>query len=132
MSLKWRIVLGAALVFFAGVATGLFGCFWHAHHVFLQRNSGDLAAHMRAHWKWELDLTPAQLEEITPIIDQTAKQLDEIRSDSGRRVAEALAQSHRDLAPHLTPEQRAKLDKMAERRRHSFHMMHLRMPSETP
>lgn len=132
MSMKWGIALGAALVFFAGIATGLFGCFWHVHHMFLQRNSGHLAAQMRTHLKWELNLTPAQVEEITPIVDQTAKQLEEIRSDSGRRVAEALAQSHRDLAPHLTPEQRAKLDKMAERRQHSFHLLHFHMPPGPP
>ena len=119
-------------MFFAGFATGMFGCFWHVHHMFLQRNSGSLAAQMRAHLKWELKLTPAQVEEITPIVDQTAKQLDEIRSDSGRRVAEALAQFHRDLGSHLTPEQRAKLDKMAERRQHSFHLLHFHMPPAPP
>ena len=124
--------MGVAIVFFAGIATGLFCCFWHVHHVFLQRNSGNLAAEMRAHLKWELKLTPAQVEEIRPIVDQTAKQLDEIRSDTGRRVAETLAQSHRDLAPHLTPEQRAKLDKMAERRRHSFHLLHFHPPPDSP
>ena len=132
MSIKWRIALVGALVFFAGVATGLFGCFWHMHHMFGQHNSAQIAARMRAHLRWELKLTPAQMEEITPIVDQTAKQLEAIRNDSGQRVAETLAQSHRDLAPHLTPEQRARLDRMEERRRHSFRLMHFRPPPNAP
>jgi uncharacterized protein YbaP (TraB family) len=132
MTMKWRIALGAAVVFFAGIATGMFCCFWHVHHVVLERNSGQLAAQMRAHLKWQLNLTPAQVEAITPIVDQTASQLDAIRSDTGHRVSETLAQSHRELAPHLTPEQRAKLDRMAERRGHSFHMMHVHPPPDAP
>jgi hypothetical protein len=131
MSLKWRIALGVAVVFFAGIATGLFGCFWHVHHAFMRHDPRHLAAQMRAHLKWELKLTPAQVQEISPIVDQTAKQLSDIRTDTGRRVSETLTQSHRDLAPHLTPEQRARLDKMEERRRHSFHM-HFHPPSDAP
>ena len=132
MNLKWKIAGGVAIVFFAGLATGMFCCFWHVHHVFLDRNPEHLGAQMRAHLKWELNLTPAQIEEITPIVDRTARQLIDIRGDTGRRVSETLAQSHRDLAPHLTSEQRAKLDRMAERRQHSFHMMHFHPPPDAP
>lgn len=115
-AVKWRFTIGLVLVFAAGVATGVFAGAWHAHRQFTGRHGGHMAAHIRARMQHELKLTPQQLEQLTPVLDETAKKLQEIRADSARRVSETITHAHEQLASHLTPEQQADLRKMVERR----------------
>lgn len=116
-TLKWKLALGFVLVFLAGLAAG---AFIGAAHLYPHR--GDFAHHrplaerMRNQMKARLDLTPAQVEQTTPIFEQTAHQLEAVRADTGRRVHEILADSDRELAKALTPEQRTKLEAFAARR----------------
>ena len=70
---------------------------------------------MRDHLTRQLELTPEQVDKLTPIIADTSKRLQEIRRESGKRVAETMQHSHSAMAPHLTPEQREKLDQMKMR-----------------
>lgn len=44
---EWRIVLGLALVFLAGVATGLFAGAWHAHRAFGDRHGPMMAPRVK-------------------------------------------------------------------------------------
>jgi hypothetical protein len=70
---------------------------------------------MREHLQQQLKLTPEQLRALDPILDEMAKQLQEIRAESGRRVSETITRSHEQLAAHLTPGQRVELQAMEER-----------------
>jgi len=114
-ALKWRIAVLLVIVFLAGVATGFFGGARHARHVFIGRHGAHFGERMQHHMKRRLDLTPEQSEKIAPILERMSTQLAEIRNDTGRRVAETMSQSHREMAPILTPEQQAKLEKMKKR-----------------
>ncbi len=116
-SLQWRIALGVVVIFLAGAATGLFAGVWHAHHTFVLRHGGRPGEGMRAHLQHALQLTPEQEKALRPAFDQMTAQLQDIRADSGRRVAETMAQVQRDIAPQLTPEQKARLTKMENRHR---------------
>ena len=118
-ALKWRIALGLLLVFAAGAASGVFAGAWHARSTFTMRHGGMMGEHMREHLARHLELTPEQVREVEPILDRAAADLQEIRAETGQRVAATLQRSHREIAPHLTPEQREKLEKMKIR--------HLRM-----
>jgi Spy/CpxP family protein refolding chaperone len=112
-SLKWRLILGFALVFIAGVVTGSFIGAARSHH----GGAGGahhhlLAERMRNRIQTQLNLTPEEIEKTGPIFDQAARELEQVRTDTARRVHEIMAKADQDLTPALTAEQRAKLEEM--------------------
>lgn len=120
-SLKTRITVGLVLVFLAGLATGVFGGAWHAHRAFAERHDGRMAERMRERLTKDLSLTPDQLRQMKPVLDEATKRLQEIRSDSGRRVSETLMEAHQQLGAYLTPEQQGELRKIEQRHRRGWH-----------
>src|SRR4051812_27944947 len=110
MTTRFKLWLAVAVmfVFLAGIAIGLFAGAMHARHVFFGRHAGFMGERMREHLRRELRLTPEQYEKIAPIMDQTSAQLEAIRDETGRRVAETMSQSHTQIVPLLNPEQREK------------------------
>jgi hypothetical protein len=123
-ALKWKLIAGFILVFIAGGMTGAFFAAWHAHHFFLEGHKpGMVATQMKERLRAELDLTPEQVSKISPIVEQMASDLEQIRSETGRRVHETFQQAHREMAASLTEEQKRKLEKMEMRHRpwHGFH-----------
>ncbi len=114
-ALQWRIALGLVLVFLAGAATGLFAGAWHARRAFSERHGRMMGERMRTHLEEALDLTPAQLQEVDPILRDMTQRLQTIRAETGQRVAQTMEESHRELARHLTPEQMEKLEEMRKR-----------------
>ena len=120
-ALKWKLIAGFVLVFVAGGATGVFVSATAAHHFFFGAHRHGFAAQaMKNRLQWQLRLTDEQMTKVAPIIEKTGAQLEEIRGDTGRRVREAIAQAHREIAPILTPEQQQRLKQMEERRRRWF------------
>jgi Spy/CpxP family protein refolding chaperone len=92
---------------------------------------------MKERLRAELRLTPEQVAKISPIIDKTAVQLQEIRRDTGRRVHGIMAEAHKEIAVDLTDEQRQKLQQIEERHRRGRHRHGSRefapeSPSATP
>jgi Spy/CpxP family protein refolding chaperone len=92
---------------------------------------------MKERLRAELRLTPEQVAKISPIVDKTAAQLQEIRRDTGRRVHGIMAEAHKEIAVDLTDEQRQKLQQIEERHRRGRHRHGSRefapeSPSATP
>lgn len=115
-SLKGKLVAGFVLVFLAGLAAGAFlGAAQSRHHRMDFNRAHPLAERVRNRMQKHLDLTPEQIKQTAPIFDKTARELEAIRAETGRRVHETLAASDRELAPVLTPAQRAKLATMQAR-----------------
>jgi gas vesicle protein len=129
-ALKWKLIAGFVLVFLAGGMTGAFIAASQTHHLFFAPYRGAISDRMRNRLRAQLQLTDEQMAKISPIIDKTANQLEAIRAETGRRVHETFTESHREIAADLTPEQRAKLQAIEERHRHSLHRM--RGPHQTP
>ena len=124
-ALKWKLIAGFVLVFLAGGATGVFVSAATAHRFFFgPHRHGLVAQAMRNRLQWQLRLTDEQMAKISPIIEKTGAQLEEIRGDTGRRVREAIAQAHRDIVPILTPEQKERLQQMEQRQRRWMHRGH--------
>ncbi|HEV3244543.1 MAG TPA: hypothetical protein VGZ31_09035 [Chthoniobacterales bacterium] len=120
-ALKWKLIAGFVLVFLAGGATGVFMSASMAHRFFFGPHRHGFAAQAMKHrLQWQLRLTDEQMTKISPIIEKTGTQLEEIRGDTGRRVRETIAEAHREIAPNLTPEQQQRLKQMEERRRRWF------------
>src|SRR5256885_10166920 len=126
-ALKWKLIAGFVLVFLAGSATGVFVSAATAHHFFGARHHGFAAQAMKNRLQRQLTLTDEQLAKISPIIEKTGAQLEQIRGDTGRRVRDTIAEAHREITPILTPEQQQRLQQMEERRRRWF--QHRQLPA---
>ena len=125
-ALRWKLIAAGLLVFIAGGATGVFVTTAIAHRImFAPHPQGFVAQAMKNRLRWQLRLTDEQMAKVSPIIEKTGAQLEQIRGDTGKRVRETIAQAHREIAPLLTPEQRERLKQMEERRRRWFqHRQH--------
>ena len=120
-SLRWKLIVAFVLIFLAGAACGFFGAI-HMHQAFFARMAPDsMAQHMKERMRKELKLTPDQMQKISPIIDRTASQLQKARDQTMQSVHGIFSQSHREMEPLLTPEQRVKLEQMEERHRRLLH-----------
>src|ERR1043166_9411932 len=126
-ALKWKLIAGFLLVFIAGGVTGGVIAATSIHHYFLAGSHHSMAAQrMRERLRAQLNLTPEQMAKISPIIDKTAAQLEEIRRDTARRVHETFADAHRQMAAVLTPEQQAKLEQLRQRHHRMMGRFHRR------
>ena len=124
-SLRWKLILAFVLVFFAGIACGFFGAFRGAPWMFGHPHHGSVAEHMKRHLRIELNLTSQQMEQIAPIVDHAASQLEAKREQTMREVRSIFEETHRGITPFLTPEQQTKLGQLEQRhrqrlRRHGF------------
>jgi Spy/CpxP family protein refolding chaperone len=120
-ALKWKLIAGFVLVFLAGGATGVFMSAATAHRFFFGPHRHGFAAQaMKNRLQWQLRLTDEQMTKISPIIEKTGTQLEEIRGDTGRRVRETIAEAHREITPNLTPEQQQRLKQLEEQHRRWF------------
>ena len=128
--LQWALVAGVVMVFIAGVATGTFVGARRAHDVMVFKHQGRMGERMRGHLIRELELTPEQLEKVSPIIDDTSRRLHEIRRESGQRVAQTLRESHTAMAPHLTESQRERLRTMKLRHKRFLRHRGARPPAD--
>ena len=130
-SLRWKLVLAFVLVFLAGAACGFFGAL-HAHYFFTRMDPGVMAQHMKQRLRVELKLTPEQMQQISPIIDSAASQLKTKREQTMRDVHEIFEQTHREMQPFLTSEQRAKLEEVEKRHRRLLHRHGFMPPGPPP
>lgn len=108
-ALKWKLLGGFVLVFIAGGMAGAFVGASHARRSFFGLQQNIMAERMRDRLRAELQLSDEQMAKIAPIIEKTAARLQEIRHSTGRQVHETMLEAHREIAPNLTEEQRAKL-----------------------
>jgi len=130
-ALKWKLVAGFVLIFVAGGIAGAALGGWYAHHLFFEiHRPGRVGDRMKERLRAELSLTPEQVSKVSPIVDKTAAQLQEIRRDTGRRVHEIMAEAHKEIAANLTDEQKQKLQQIEERHRR-WHHRH-RRPESAP
>ena len=114
--LKWKLIAGFIIVFVAGAITGAaLGGLYTRHLFFEFHHPQMIGERMKEQFRSELHLTPEQVAKISPIIDKTAADLQQVRNDTARRVREIWMESHRQLAANLTDEQRQKLQQMKER-----------------
>jgi Spy/CpxP family protein refolding chaperone len=132
-ALKWKLIAGFLLVFIAGGAAGVFLTMALGHHfMFGPHPHGVVAQAMKNRLQRQLNLTPDQMTKIAPIVERTGAQLEEIRGDTGKRVRETIADSHRQIAQFLTPEQQERLKQMEQRQRHWMHRGQWRRNASPP
>jgi Spy/CpxP family protein refolding chaperone len=123
-ALQWKLIAGFILVFIAGGMTGAFFAVSHSRRMFIESHEpGVMFERMRERLRVELKLTPEQTAKLSPIIEKSTGQLEQIRRETGRKVHETFVQAHQEMAVYLTDEQRARLQRMEARHRR-WHGMH--------
>jgi Spy/CpxP family protein refolding chaperone len=126
----WKLIAGFALVFVAGgVLGGFVGAAGVRHWYAAGPHHGMASDRMKERLRNQLQLTPEQVTKITPILDKAGGQLEDIRRDTGQRVHRVLSESHKEIAPLLTDEQRQKFRRIQERHRQWQSHMHHHPPA---
>jgi Spy/CpxP family protein refolding chaperone len=121
-SLRWKLAFAFVLVFLAGAAAGFFGAAHIGHSIFFHHfPSGSIAEHAKQHLRNELKLTPEQVQQISPIVDEATSRLEAKREQTGREVRAIFDEMHARIAPLLTPDQRKRLEEMEQRHRQMMH-----------
>ena len=121
-SLQWKLLAGFVLVFIAGAMTGAFVAVMHTRHVFVEVHNPELVAtQMKERLRSDLNLTDEQIAKISPIMEKTSAQLEQIRMETGQRVHDVFKDSHREIGAFLTDEQKGKLQEMEKRHRRWIH-----------
>ncbi|MEO6871945.1 MAG: hypothetical protein ABI233_06970 [Chthoniobacterales bacterium] len=116
--LRGKLIGGFLLVFVAGGVAGSFlGVLEARHHQLDFSQHGSLVEKVRDRMQSRLDLTPEQLKETDPILDHAARQLEEIRAETGKRLREVFTETDRQLTPHLTDAQRRKMEELEAQRK---------------
>lgn len=110
--LRGKLIGGFLLVFVAGAIAGAFlGAAESRHHHMVNAHRS-VVEKVRSRVQSRLELTPEQMKKAEPAVDNAARQLEEIRSETGRRVQKIFAEADRDIAPQLTDAQRAKMKEL--------------------
>lgn len=128
----WKLVLLLAGIFLAGGVVG--GALTlHFAREFAPRRAapeqwGPARLKMLAH---RLELTPAQIEQLRPIVRRHMADLDFVRQDGMRDTRRVLMRMEQDISAALTPEQREKFRELnAERRERNRRAMEQRRMDE--
>ena len=128
---KWRLAIALAIVFLAGVATGLFAGARHARFSFIAHHSGHPGEHMRKNLERRLQLTPEQSTKIEPIINDTATRLETLRKQTSQEVGATFTRMHQEIIPFLTPEQKERLEAL-QREHQRMQRAHQPPPPDAP
>jgi hypothetical protein len=106
----WLVLAG---IFLAGALSGaaltmVLGP--HFHHTL--GGEAQISKRIMGRLTDELGLTPDQQQKIQPVIDESAKELREVHGEEVRRVGQIIRLTNEQIAPFLTPDQKAHLDKI--------------------
>ena len=110
------LYLGA--IFLAGAMAGFV-----AGHAFARRQAlrppqtAEMTRHMMARLQEHLKLTPDQMENIRPLVEQNSIELDALHRESWDRVAGSFKKLNQQIAGYLTIEQKKQLAAMESTRR---------------
>ena len=128
MGKTWKVVLAFTAIFLAGSVFGGLLAVRYGARFAPRRNLPPLPPAVLRHLADRLDLTAEQKEKIRPMVDRAEEEIRPIMERFNEAVRPLRQQSLRDtgaimrrlqqeLAGELTPEQRAKLEKLQERQR---------------
>lgn len=106
-----------AAIFLAGLlAGGAAGFSMGKRTAFSPPRQREMASHICGRLKSNLHLTPEQVTQIEPLVQQAAAELKAVHSASADRVSEIFQRLNSKQAQYLTDEQKLLLQKMEEER----------------
>jgi hypothetical protein len=110
----------AAIFMVGGVAGWIGGYCAGSHAAFQPPRGAALTALMTSYLKSKLHVTDKQLEQLQPILNETAAQFEAIHTNSAARVNEVFQHANERIAPFLDADQKALLAGLERQRQEKF------------
>jgi len=121
MLTKKSAVIYLIAVFLAGLlAGGVAGFSLGKRTAFAPPRPQDMASHICERLKSKLRLTPEQVKQIEPLVNETAAELKAVHSTTAERITEIFQTLNQRQTQFLTPEQKVLLEEMERERRQFF------------
>jgi Spy/CpxP family protein refolding chaperone len=119
MNKPWKVVLAFAAIFLAGSIFGGLLTMRFSQHFGPKRGGPPppISPGMLRIFADRLELTPEQKEKIRPMVELADKEMHRMRQVSLKDAGAVLRRLQQEFAKELTPEQRAKLEKMQVQQR---------------
>jgi Spy/CpxP family protein refolding chaperone len=114
---KSKLSLYLGVIFIAGVVSGSVITLRKAQTKAQPPSMENVCHKMQDSLKAKLGLTDEQFAKVRPILEQTAQEIQSIHGRTMQEIDAAIRRSHDELAKHLTPEQKQKLEEMDIERR---------------
>lgn len=122
---KWTLAGYLAAIFAIGCVSGAvvgWGIAKEGKKPSLKRSAAPtmktVCEHMRSRLETRLELSPAQLQEIDPVLQETARAMDGIHREAMERIESVIESCNRALEKSLNAEQKAKLKELERERPH--------------
>jgi Spy/CpxP family protein refolding chaperone len=118
---KWKIILALAAIFLTGAVTGgVFALGMVKQAVDKKINPGRWPASLLETYQKRLKLTPEQIEQMRPVIEESRREWTATVRNAVGSYAAIIRQVDEQLAPLLTPEQKAEHERLREEVRARF------------
>lgn len=120
---RLRLIAYLAAIFLVGGITGasIARMFFHHHRWGPPVRPHEMVSQVRSHLRERLDLTPAQVEKIDPLIEKLGDEMWAIHRDTMQRVGKLMDSTQDKIAAQLTPDQRRKLEQLKLERESRMH-----------
>jgi len=114
---KWKLFIGLVLVFLLGVLLGSFGTGVYIKHHFIhpRKNPSEMRAFLLKKFSNKLDLTEAQKNEFTRLIDQVGDKLEDHFRKTHSEIGKIIDQGSSQMRKALSPDQQKKFDELIEK-----------------
>ena len=115
---RWKLRLYVLAIFLAGCGSGAL-ITWHLGQgrAVAPSSPAEIGARLRARFQARLDLTPEQVQQINPLIDQAMRRVEIIRHETANHVFANVSNLHEQVLLLLTPEQKVKFEQLERERR---------------
>ena len=115
---KWKLGVYVLAIFLAGGGSGtLIGWQVCRRTPVAPVPPAEIGARLRARFQSQLALTPDQVRQIEPMIDQAMRRVEAIRKDTASQVFANVSNLHEQILTVLTPEQKVKFEELERERR---------------
>jgi Spy/CpxP family protein refolding chaperone len=115
---KWKVGAYVLAIFLAGAGSGAVVAWEVSRRTPIPpRPPAEIGAHLRARFQSQLALTPEQLKQIDPMIDQAMRRVEAIRNETAGQVFANVASLDAQLLTVLTPEQKVRFEELERERR---------------
>jgi len=115
---KWKLGAYVFAIFLAGAGSGAVIAWEVSRRTPIPpRPPAEIGARLRARFQSQLALTPEQVKQIDPMIDQAMRRVEAIRNETASKVFANVASMHEQMLTVLTPEQKVKFEELERVRR---------------
>ena len=113
---RWKVILGIALIFFAGVLVGSLGSMQYVKFrpPFHRHSAEDRTQSIMKRLDSKLDLTKEQWDQMIPVVRRTQEEVGRIFKENGKLLHGWMERDMQEFKKVLDPDQQKKLDELRQ------------------